>query len=203
MKKILPNLIVVVGMLFILTSTSKVYADCESNYGGGETCIYNKSFKVTKQVRIEGDDDWEDKITNVDPDDVIEFRIKITNVGEVEVDDMEYKDKLPSELVRVGGDGLTEDWDNFSEDESVTFKIKAQIDSDEFDRTDNFEKCVVNKVEVKYDGNFEGSDTATVCYGDADITELPETGAGTTVALVTFGLLLITFGTLTKKLVLK
>ena len=55
---------------------------------------------------------------------------------------------------------------------------------------ENFEKCVVNKAEVEWDGNFEGSDTATVCYGDVEVTELPETGAVSTLAIAGLGLII-------------
>ncbi len=166
--------------------------NCEPTYGGGQTCIYNKSFEIDKDVRIEGDDDWEDKVTDVEADDIVEFRIRVKNVGDIEVDNMKMEDFLPDEMEKVSGD-LTEYWDDFEPGETKEFKIKAQIDEDEFDR-ENFEKCVVNKVEVSYDGDFEGSDTATVCYGDAEVTELPETGAGATLALALTGLSSITAG---------
>ena len=47
---------------------------------------------------------------------------------------------------------------------------------------------MVNKAEVEWDDKFEGSDTATVCYGDEEVTELPETGSSEVVTLVGFGL---------------
>lgn len=197
-KNFAQKLIVGVTFVVLATAGSKVaYADCESNYGGGKTCIYNKSFKITKKVRFEGDDSWKDKITGVDEDDVIEFKIKIENTGEIEVDDMKMKDELPDELERVGGSGLTEYWDDFDPDETETFIIKAKVRDDEYD-DENFDKCVVNKAEVRYDGTFEGSATATVCYGNGEITELPETGVST-LGLGITGFGLITVGSLIKR----
>lgn len=177
---------------------------CDEVYGGGETCIVNKSFEIIKKVRIEDEGSFKDKVSGVEEDDIIEFEITVINrakaddgVDEDELifDDMEMEDILPSELEWVSGD-LTEDWDDFEpgEDNEKTFTIKARIDEDEFDRDGEWSKCVVNKAEVYYDDDFEGSDTATVCYGDEEITELPETGASTTLLMTLFGLSSIASG---------
>lgn len=172
-------------------------------YGGKE--VLNKSFRIEKSVRVEDehdDDDWFDKVTDVSKEDVVIFKIRIENVGEVTVDDMKYEDFLPDEMERVGGDGLTEYWDDFEPDDKRTFEIKAKVDPDEFDRDEDFEMCVVNKVELTYDDDFEGSDTATVCFTndeDKEIKELPKTGASSLpLALSGFGL--ITTGGIIRKL---
>lgn len=176
-KTYIKNLIrtFVISAVLMSFSLSNVYAD---QYGGVE--YINKRFTIEKKVRIQGDDSWKDKVTDVKEGDVIEFRIKIKNKSDDEADDfdnMKMEDFLPDELIRIGGSGLTEYWDNFESGETKTFEIEAKIDSDEFDRDDNFEKCVVNEAEVNWDGEFEGSDTATVCYGDEEPTELPKTGS--------------------------
>ncbi len=176
---------------------SQVYAGCTSNYGGGETCIYNKNFDIEKKVRKAGDDSWKDKVTGVDEDEIVEFRIKVKNDGEVDVDDMKMTDKLPKEMERVGGDGLTEYWDDFDEGETKTFIIRAKVKDSEYDRK-NFEKCVVNKAEVEYNGDEEASDTATVCYGDSEPTELPKTG-GNSLVYGALGLGLMAIGATSKK----
>lgn len=192
----------VLGFLIMLILPKKVLAsDCTQVYGGGEIC--NKSFDIEKKVRIKGDNSWKDKVEDVDEDDVVEFRIKIKNTGEIEVDDMKMIDDLPDELYKTGGDGLTEYWDNFEPGETKEFRTEVKIDSDEFDRDDDFEKCVVNKVEVTYKDKHEASDTAQVCYGEKEekeIKELPETGPGfTTGAMTLLGLGLMGFGTVIKK----
>jgi len=176
----------IVGFLIVILLPREALAtECDEVYGGGETCIVNKSFEIEKKVRIEDEGSFKDKVSGVDEDDIIEFEITVTNKSksddgvdedELTFDDMEMEDILPSELEWVSGD-LTEDWDDFEKGEEKTFTIRARIDSDEFDRDGEWSKCVVNKAEVYFDGDFEGSDTATVCYGDEVITELPETGA--------------------------
>lgn len=186
----------------VIAVSGSVHAGCKSTYGNGETCYINKRFEIDKDVRIkdDDDDDWEDKVTDVDEDDVVEFRVKIKNKSDDDADDfddMKMEDFLPDEMERVGGSGLTEYWDDFDSDETKTFVIEAKIDEDEFDRDHEFEKCIVNKAEVTWDGDFEGSDTATVCYGDEEVKELPETGSNEIAAL--FGAALIAVGLLLRK----
>ncbi len=204
MTKNMPkNLIlgILVGTLLLVVNIGYVSAECESTYGGGETCLINKRFEIDKKVRVEDEDDsWEDKVMDVAEDDVVEFRIKVKNKSDEEADDfddMKIEDFLPDEMYRVGGSGLTEYWDDFEPGESKTFKIKAKVEKDEYDRDKDFEKCVVNKVELTWDDEFEGSDTATVCYGDEDIKELPDTGSNEIVALLGAGMILA--GILIKK----
>lgn len=199
-KNILNKIMISAFITAILAVTygAQVYAGCTSTYGGGEICIYNKRFEIDKDVRVEEkDDDWEDKVMDVEKDDIVEFRIKIKNRSDEDIDDeadisfdnMKMEDFLPDEMERVGGSGLTEYWDDFEPGETKTFYIEAKVKEEEYDRDVDFEKCVVNKAEVEWDGEFEGSDTATVCYGDEDVTELPETGSNEIVALIGFGLI--------------
>ena len=186
----------VAGVLTVLGSGAVLAdeAECTPIYGGGETCLVNKRFEIDKEVRVkDSGDDWEDKVTGVKGDDLIEFKITVKNKSDDEADNfdnMKVTDFLPDELEKVGGAGLTEEWDDFEPGDSKSFIIEVQIKESEFDRDDNFEKCVVNKAEVEWDGEFEGSDTATVCFGDAEVTELPSTGGGLSIALSGLGMVL-------------
>lgn len=201
MKRIMNKNLIVAFSFFtffsvVLTGKSKVYASCTPNYGGGQTCIFNKNFDIEKKVRKAGDDSWGDKVINVKKGEIVEFRIKIKNDGDLDVDGMKMEDKLPKEMERVGGSGLTEYWDDFEKGESKTFVIKAKVKDREYER-ENFEKCVVNKAVVEYNGDEEASDTATVCYGSVKPTELPKTGGGAfTLAL---GGVLVSLGVLLRK----
>ncbi len=183
-----------------LVNPNVVYADCEQNYGGGETCVYNKTFRIIKKARFEWEDDDEarDKVTDVEKGDVIVFEIEVKNEGEIEVDNMFMEDFLPSEMEFLDNEGLTEEWDDFEPGETKKFEIRAKVEDDEFN-DENFEKCVVNKVEIEWDGDFEGSDTATVCYGDVEITELPETGPTSGLIVAITGFALISLGMLVRK----
>ena len=201
MNKIKINLIAILVTLGVVMtlSTGTVYA---GQYGEEEE--YNIRFKITKEVRIQGDTEWKDKITDVDEDDIVEFRIKVKNKSDDpadSADDMKIEDFLPSEMYKVGGNGLTEEWDDFDPEDEKVFIIQAKVDSDEYDRDVEFEKCVVNKAELRWDGEFQGSDTATVCYGNVEPSELPKTGAVSTLALAGIGSLLT--GLVAKKTVKK
>ena len=211
MTKVLKKVLAVVFMSMVMVPKNAFACEDEDNgngdggygnggYGYGEVIIKNKSFDIEKEVRVEDEDeDWKDSVDNVAEDDVVEFRIRVKNTGEVTVDDMKVHDYLPDEMYRTGGDGLTEYWDDFEPGERKTFYIKAKVHSDEYDR-DNFEKCVVNKAIVEYDGHEEGSDTAIVCYGSEDeIEELPATGATSTVAMAVSGFGLIALGSFMKR----
>jgi LPXTG-motif cell wall-anchored protein len=198
-----------VAMLVFPVSALACHEEDDGDTGGygsyGEYGPYggykNKSFDIEKKVRVEDEDEeWKDKVVRVAEDDVVQFRIRIWNTGEITTDDMKMHDYLPDEMYRVGGSGLTEYWDDFEPGEMVEFIIEAKVHSDEYDR-ENFEKCVVNKAVVEFQGHEEGSDTAIVCYEMAgeEIEELPSTGATATVAMAITGLGLVTLGFSAKK----
>lgn len=161
---------------FLFNNAGSVLADCDTDGPYGEPCIENESYEIEKKVKIKGGDIWKDKVTDVKEDETVEFRIEVRNVGDVDVDDMKMTDLLPDEMSRIGGDGLTEKWDDFESNEEKTFIIEAKLNEEEFDTDTTFEKCVVNKAEAEQNGNDIGSDTATVCYNNAEVKELPDTG---------------------------
>lgn len=189
-----------IGFLVAVLFPNSVLADeddeCDPQYGGGEIC--NKSFDIEKWVRRKGSDDKKEKL-NVEEDEEFEFLIRVTNTGQVTKDDMKMEDILPGSLERIGGHGLTEEWDDFAPGETIEFTIKVKVEDDEFDRDGEFDKCVVNIARVLFDGHEEGSDDATVCWGDEEVEELPETGANLSPALSVVALLAIAAGALVKK----
>ncbi|MBN1162574.1 LPXTG cell wall anchor domain-containing protein [Patescibacteria group bacterium] len=208
---------VFIASLISAAAATKVNA-CGSgtciNYGGGETEIINKRFSIEKEVAKVDEDDWDgdeddldfdDKVTDVEKDDVVVFKIKIKNLTssediedlDIDFDNMKMHDILPDELERIGGSGLTEYWDDFEPGETKTFYIEVEVDEDEYDRDEEFEKCVVNKAKLYWDGEFEGSDTATVCYGDVEVKELPETGSESVLAIA--GIAMIATGLMLKR----
>lgn len=188
----------ILGFLVVVLAPKSVFAKCEQEYGGGETCIYNKSFNIDKQVRLEGDDDWEDKVTGVEEGDEIEFRIRVKNTGEITVDDMKMKDSLPDGLKKISGD-LTEEWDDFEPGETKTFRITVEVEDEEFDRDSPFSDCYVNEARVYFDGEEEGKAEAAVCITGDEITELPETGADATLLMTIAGLSSLGLGIVLKK----
>jgi len=166
------NTLTILIAISMVYSTVPVFAD---TYGGGET---EKSIKIVKEVRLEGDSTYKDKVfidltDNNEKTKEIYFRITITNTGDA-LDNLKMEDFLPSELDKIAGN-LTEEWANLDSGEVKTFIIKASLKASEVKEDKDYEKCVVNKAELRQDGDFMGSDTATVCYGNTP-KELPETG---------------------------
>lgn len=171
--------------IVILSGTSYVLAQdevCVPIYGGGEVCVpvKNKSFAIKKDVRKKGFSEWQNEITEVKSAHEVEFRIIVTNTGEIEVDDLKVTDTLPANLTLSEGQ-LFWEIDDFAprEEETFTFTAKANTDGME----DNQEKCVVNEVHVQYKDETEASDTAIVCIvkGEVlaeEISELPPTAVG-------------------------
>src|SRR4030043_1367792 len=168
------SLVAFTGVLMLGSSiVAKAYAD---SYGGEDT---ETKFKIVKDVKLDGDDSYKDKVfvdltkSSEKGRDII-FRVRVTNLGD-DADDMEMKDSLPDELNKIAGD-LIEEWDDFENGEVKEFTFRVKIKDSEIKSDKDYEKCVVNKAELRQDGDFQGSDTATVCYGNVPVKELPKTG---------------------------
>jgi uncharacterized repeat protein (TIGR01451 family) len=153
-----------------------VLASCTTYGAYGEECTTTKSFNIEKSVRLKGSSTWQDKVANVREDQTIEFKISCKNTGDVDENKLKTVDILPDQLIRTGGDDLTEVWDNFAHGTQKEFIIEAKLKSSEFDSDQSFEKCIVNKVDLYQNENGMGSDTATVCYNNAQVEQLPKTG---------------------------
>jgi LPXTG-motif cell wall-anchored protein/uncharacterized repeat protein (TIGR01451 family) len=171
---------VIAFFLAVLAIPAAHAEDCEPNYGGGETCEKEEDLEISKQVRkykdsLGDDEGFKDKVTGIEKGDIIEFKITVKNDGD-DAEDIDVKDYLPEELKKITGD-TSKHYDKLEAGEKKTFRIRVRVYDSEFDRDDNFEKCVVNKVTLKQDDDKKASDTATVCYGDSEIEELPETGS--------------------------
>lgn len=150
-----------------------------------------KDVSISKQVRLEGQDRWDDKVSDVSEDDIIEFKIKVENKSgnnTSAIDDLKMEDKLPDELEKING-SLTVYWDDFDQDEDKTFIIKAKVRASEFEG--DVDECVDNKAIVMIDGDEEDEAEATVCYANVELAELPDTGAGTNITLFSLGVLLL------------
>lgn len=165
-------------------------------YGGGDNEI---TLQIVKEVKLDGDPSYKDKVfVDLTKDDQrnknIVFKVTIKNKGD-KVENLKMEDFLPSALEKVSGN-LTEEWSSLDKDEVKTFEISAKIKSSEIIADKDYEKCVVNKAELRRDGNFSGSDVATLCYGNKPITSLPSTGIVPVVGML--GLGLVTLGQLIK-----
>jgi hypothetical protein len=199
-------------LAFVVFLAGKALADCEPNYGGGETCTFKKHFDIEKYVRLEGDESWKNEVT-VDLDDsdeadkLIEFKIVVkasvrdadgVDVNSITFDDMKMSDKWPDELKflsKESEDELTEKWDSFKPGETKTFYITGKIKDSEKEDVDS-EKCVVNTARLYQNDDRIDSDDATVCYTQGGevlgaISELPATGNLSVLGIAGVGLILL------------
>lgn len=167
--------------IVFLAGTTYVLAQdkvCVPIYGGGEVCapIKNKSFAIKKDVRKKGFTEWQNEITEVKSAHEVEFRIIVTNTGEVTVDDLKVTDTLPANLTLSEGQ-LSWEIDDFAPREEQTFTFTAKANTDGME--DNQEKCVANEVHLQYKEQTEASDTAIVCIVKGEVlAELPPTAVG-------------------------
>ena len=215
---ILSSVTAVVMTVLVANITSKTaFADCESNYGGGETCTYPKQFKIQKWVKLDGDNSWKDEVVidlnngnEIDKKILFKVEVKVdisnasgVDTSKIKFDEMKMKDKWPSELKFLEDESesnLTEEWDNFKPGETKTFYFAAKIQGSEKNKEGDFQKCVVNKASLYRKGDFQSADDAVVCYKrTTDVlgaTTLPETGAVPVSGIV--GMALMSLGTVLK-----
>ncbi len=216
---ILSSLTAVVMTVLVANITSKTaFADCESNYGGGETCTYTKQFKIQKWVKLDGDNTWKDEVVidlnsgnEIDKKILFKVEVKVdisnasgVDTSKIKFDEMKMKDKWPSELKFLEDESesnLTEEWDNFKPGETKIFYFAAKIQGSEKNKEGEFQKCVVNKASLYRKGDFQASDDAVVCYKRTTdvlgVTTLPETGVLPVIGYI--GMALMSLGVALRK----
>ncbi|MBI4091533.1 hypothetical protein HY419_02140, partial [candidate division WWE3 bacterium] len=146
---------------------------------------------------------FSDSIENVGKDETFTFRIKIENVGDLDGEDLEFKDELPDELKKISG-ALSEDIEVLDNGDEIVFCIEAQVEDDEFESGVN--KCVINRAVLRgeldsHDGKDSISDEAVVCFGEK-LKELPVTGSEDVILYTLYGLGLILIGLGVRRLAL-
>lgn len=177
---------------------------CFEQYGGGEECYeYDDSdLKVEKEVWNPKIDDWASNIEPedssdaylFDPEETIKFRIKVKNVGDITIEDINLKDILPSYVKYSSGDGDGEDgntkveFDEFDLDpgESESFEFKAEVADDGILPKDDY-LCLTNIAKAEgtvedTDDELDDVDYANFCIdlpgikSKETISKLPTTG---------------------------
>ncbi|OGC50724.1 hypothetical protein A2716_01660 [candidate division WWE3 bacterium RIFCSPHIGHO2_01_FULL_40_23] len=187
----------VAGMVFM---NKVIFANsCERTYGGGLEC--DRGLDIEKVVRI-GDSGSFSESVNADKGDIITFKITIKNTGDVDIEDLEFKDILPDELELIEGD-LTQKFERIDNgnDKKIVIYIKAKVKDSEF--KSGVAECVTNVAKVEADIDEDGdkdkkSDSASVCFGKA-VKELPKTGPEQTIPMTLYGLGMIITGLGLKK----
>jgi len=180
-----------VGVSYTVNRANSIYAGdtqkCFDFYGREIECpIANKRFDIVKVVKMSNEEDsqYRDGVKGVLNDQTVNFKITVTNTGEVSVDDLKLIDFLPENLDNFQLDKkLSQDDGNltfifgndFEPGEREVFLFSAQADVVGMDPGD--EKCVVNKAQIYRDRDNdnlvdneepENADVATVDTQRAD-----------------------------------
>ena len=151
-----------------------------SQYGEIEI---NKEISLDKKVKNPNTNDWVDNLFASDykfkPGQEIEFKINIKNVGNKDLDKVEYRDTLPAYLTLVDG-SLSSSWENFKVDETKEIWFKAKVVESKDLPNDSGLYCVVNTAYAWIEGGQSEKDTAQVCIEKKVLGfvagQLPEAG---------------------------
>lgn len=155
---------------FILTavlftaSQSQASVNCETIYGGGQTCVSKGEIDIDKKVRDPKSGKFVDNLTinesKYSASDQIEFRLSVTNTGNATFDAVEVKDILPQFVKFVSGPGnfdpntktLTYNLSNLKAKETRTDKIVAKIVNASDLPINEGNLCVVNQSVASSEG---------------------------------------------------
>ncbi|MBI4099984.1 DUF11 domain-containing protein [Candidatus Microgenomates bacterium] len=165
-------LLVLGGFFAFLPVTILASGRCETQYGGGQTCVAAGQILVNKKV-------W-DPINKVFVDNLLSsvkvfqageeviFSIEVKNVGDDNLHNVHFTDSLPSFLVWSGGDPLNFTIGDMAPTASVTRTIKAKVVVQPGNR------CGNNNVTASSNEGSD-SDSAQVCVSQPP-KEVPKAG---------------------------
>ncbi|MCA9391999.1 DUF11 domain-containing protein [candidate division WWE3 bacterium] len=149
---------------------------------------------IEKMVRKSGDTKWS-KMVTVGPNDSVEFRIKIKNLGDYTLNNVKVGDVLPEHL-ELTSEASAWTINNLAPQDEVTLTLTAAVNADGLKAGTT--TTVVNTASATYGNAYKNSDSAKVniktpkgqVLGDVD--QLPDTGlfSNMIVGVILVGLLL-------------
>ena len=183
--------------LFLILSSSSAFAAvrCESLYGGGETCVRTGELQIDKEICNPGKENGQYLSCNVDngpfvdnlgPSDrnfttneEIVFKLKVKNVGDDTLFDIDVKDTLPTYLFLTGDSDTDFNIDKLNPGDSKEFIVKARVVAENQLPADKSLVCTVNTAEVNDNNDEHDKDTAQFCISKKvlGVTVLPKTGS--------------------------
>jgi uncharacterized repeat protein (TIGR01451 family) len=131
----------------------KAYADCQTVYGGGQTCTYS-SFSLQKFVQIPGQSNFVSNLYSDRPfalSQTVNFQIVVVNTGTQNLSSVTLVDTFPQFISFVSGPGsfntsnntLTFVANNLNIGQSQTFNVSGKIASSGIPQGT---PCVMNQV---------------------------------------------------------
>ena len=181
MKKIFNFAILTSLFLAFAGVASPAFADCQSVYGGGQTCITNFAFTINKLVQVpgKGGGQFVDNLSVNDPkyspSQNVNYEIIVTNTGSQTIPTISVTDAFPQFITFVSGVGnynkntntLTFTITHINPGQSLTYVLTAKTADVNTLPSDQGITCVVNQVSaVDSNGNTD-SDSSQVCIQKA------------------------------------
>lgn len=179
--------------MFLLTAKSaRAAVRCETQYGGGESCVKTGQLQIDKEVWNPDTEKFVDNLGLSDhkfsPGDEIVFKLRIKNVGDETFSKVEVRDYLPELIYLTNGD-ISFDINDLHAGDVVETEIKTKVvDANQFPNNKSV-VCEVNTAET-WSGDERDKDTAQVCLTTnvLGISIMPKTGPSE-IGLLAFGLL--------------
>ena len=154
-------------------STKTAFADCQTVYGGGQSCTYN--FTVSKSVQVpgKGGGQFVHNLSQTDalfsPSQNVNYQIVVTNTGNNMIPSINIVDTFPQFVTFVSGVGnynqgnntLTFTVNNLNPGQSLTYVVTAKIGNSMPGSNGAF--CVVNQVTGTDTNGQTQSDSSQLC----------------------------------------
>lgn len=150
-------------ILATLGSKSAYALNCVSTAYGNLCSSAPLDYDIRKTVSKTAGSEGTDRITGISKGDTFTFYFRVSNNTLNEVT-LNLEDNLPSTLERVSGIGYTEKVTLYPKSRK-TLEMVVKVKDSEFQTSNFFQKCVVNKANLFKDKDLKDSSTATVCYG--------------------------------------
>jgi len=170
MKKLLFSILLLGTLAAFAASPS--YADCQTIYGGGQTCTSN-TFSINKVVQVPSGGNFVDNLGINDPrfspSQTINYELIVANTGSATISTLNIVDTFPQFINFVSGAGnfnsntktLTFTINNLGAGQSQTFNLQAQTANSSTIPVGV--TCVVNQASVSDSNGDTASDSSQAC----------------------------------------
>lgn len=175
MKKILNFVILTIFSLALAGAVSPAFADCQSVYGGGQTCAFNYTINKLVQVPGKGGGQYVDNLSINDPkyspSQNANYEIVVTNTGNNIIPTLTINDTFPQFVTFVSGVGnynqntntLTFPVTNINPGQSLTYLLTAKTADANTLPNNQGTICVINQVSATDQNGQVQSDSSQLC----------------------------------------
>lgn len=188
MRKLSLSFIVFAIFYLISNSPASAGGSCQPIYGGGQICPPPGNILINKKVLDPSSNVFVDNLginnTKFQPEQVVQFRISVTNTGNEAISGITLKDIFPQFLKPIITKGTISNDNtiaiqiqNLNPNETQNFDIAGQVFPSDRLPNDRGIICVVNQAIATFDGK-QTSDNTELCIQKPVITEIPVTKGG-------------------------